>query len=106
MKIALHAMALTLGVSPLQLLIELAAMKQPVEDCWPECEDGFEATIRTRRRLRAGFPDTPPTHFSGPSTLEAPPSLPVSRAAAAILDKLVRKNYGLKPVRISTLRLC
>lgn len=29
--------------------------------------------------------------------------LPVSEPAAAILDKLLRKSYGLKPVRVFTL---
>lgn len=93
--------ATALGVAPLQVLVELAAMNQPWEDCWPGCDEGFVQTLGERRRLRMGFSVASPTSRSQP--VEATPELPVSPLAAAILDKLLRKSYGLKSIRVSTL---
>lgn len=102
MKVAyLHAAAV-LGVSPLQVLVELAAMNQPWEECWPAFDEGYVDTLRARRRLRMGFVATPERPTPRPSAT-ADERLPVSELAAAILDKLLRKGYGLKSVRVSTL---
>lgn len=102
MRIKFTEGARQLGIPPLQVLVELAAMNQPSEECWPEFDDGFVETLRERRRIRAGLPPKVSTAISS----SAPPTdapLPVSIGAAAILDKLVRKGYGLKSVRIFTL---
>ena len=102
MRLSYLEAATALGVPPLQVLVELAAMNQPWEDCWPVCDQGFVQTLGERRRLRMGFSVASPR--SGSQTLEvAPERLPVSPLAAAILDKLLRKSYGLKSIRVSTL---
>jgi hypothetical protein len=94
-----------LGISPLQVLVEMAAMRQPWEECWPACDEGFEATIKEQRRVRLGLPL--PSHRPDGRAVKqsaiAGQSLPVSEPAAAILNKLVAKSYGLKPVRVFTL---
>lgn len=86
------------------MLVELAGMSQPWVDCWPECDDAFAGTLAERRRIRMGL--SPRLHVR-PVNPEPPPideeKLPVSEPAAAILDKLLRKSYGLKPVRVFTL---
>lgn len=105
MQIPYSELARRLGISPLQVLIELAAMRQPREECWPACDEGFEATIKEQRRNRLGLPITPP-RTAGRATTEkrvTERSLPVSEAAAAILNKLISKGYGLKPVKVFTL---
>jgi hypothetical protein len=94
-----------LGIAPLQVLVELAAMQQPWGQCWPECDEGFEATIKQQRRFRLGLP-IPAHRPDGPTVQEArlaERSLPVSERAAEILNKLVAKNYGLKRVKVFTL---
>lgn len=105
MKVSYRILARNLGLPPLQVLTELAALGQPWEECWPNCEDEWEPTIRDVRRRRMGLPATgAPRLSSAPSmTGRAEDRLPVSAASAAILDKLLRKNYGLKPVRVFTL---
>lgn len=103
MRVNFVAAAKQLGIPPLQVLVELAAMNQPWVECWPELDEGFVETLRERRRIRAGLaprvPDPSPTHHPRVSAA----SLPVSRGAAAILDKLLRKSYGLRSVRVFTL---
>jgi len=105
MRINCLEAASQLGIAPLQVLVELAAMNQPWEECWPEFEEGFVSTLRERRRLRMGLPPAP--HRAQPTAISYPTkptrTLPVSDLAAAILDKLMRKNYGLKSVRAFTL---
>lgn len=103
MHIAYSELARRLRISPLQVLIELAAMQQPWDGCWPECDDGFEATIHEQRRVRLGLPPTAiRSRGAGPQVAPLD-RLPVSEAAAAILNKLVTKGYGLKPVKVFTL---
>jgi hypothetical protein len=102
MRLSYLEAATALGVPPLQVLVELAAMNQPWEECWPSCDEGFVQTLGERRRLRMGFSAFSPRSAAQP--VEATPEqLPVSPFAAAILDKLLRKSYGLKSIRASTL---
>ena len=102
MRVHYFDAAAELGVPPLQVLVELAAMNQPWEECWPECDEGFVATVRERRRVRMGF--TPESGKPQPATSpRQEDKLPVSDLAAAVLDKLLRKSYGLKSVRVFTL---
>jgi hypothetical protein len=104
MRIDYRVIAETLGISPIQILVELASMSQPIEECWPACEEGFQDTIRARRRTRAGFDEVQASPRRGrPSDVSTTGALLVSRPAAAVLDKLLRKNYGLKSVRVFTL---
>lgn len=103
MKVRYLDAATALGVAPLQVLVELAAMNQPHEDCWPECDEGFIQTLRERRRLRMGFPAIAPSRPVDEGGSQPDQRLPLSESAAAILDKLVRKSYGLKSVRVNTL---
>ena len=91
-----------LGVVPLQVLVELAAMSQPWDECWPEVDEGFINTLKERRRFRMGFSVTQ-VRSSLRQQEEIIERLPVSEFAAAILDKLHRKAYGLKPIKIFTL---
>lgn len=102
MRISYLDAASALGVSPLQVLVELAAMNQPWTECWPDCDDGFVHTLRERRRMRMGFVSATakPAPRPNPSSAD---DLPVSEPAAAILDKLLRKSYGLKSIRVFTL---
>ncbi len=104
MKIPLREAARTIGLPPLQVLVELAAMDQPPGECFPDVDQGFVETIRQRRQVRMGLLPAPARMHAPPSA--SPPAagpLPVSREAAAILDKLWRKGYGLKPIRVFTL---
>jgi hypothetical protein len=103
-RIQLREVAIQLGLPPLQVLIELAAMGQPPGECYPEVDEGFVETIRQTRRVRMGLPAAPPRpHPTHRAAAPAPGPLPVSPEAAAILDKLWRKGYGLKPVKVFTL---
>lgn len=105
MQIPYAELGRRLGLAPLQVLVELAAMRQPWEECWPLCDDGFEATIKEQRRIRLGLPITAPRIDRRATTEKrvTERSLPVSEAAAAILNKLISKGYGLKPVKVFTL---
>ena len=103
MKIKYTDVARHLGVPPLQVLVELASMNQPWEDCWPVCDDGFIETLRERRRIRAGLAPRAFAPAPEPAPTTSSANLPVSAGAAAILDKLLRKSYGLKSVRVFTL---
>lgn len=104
MRIPLREAARQLGLPPLQVLVELAAMDQPPGEGFPDVDQGFVETIRQRRQIRMGLQPTATRPQASPSA--SPPAtepLPVSREAAAILDKLWRKGYGLKPIRVFTL---
>lgn len=102
MKIPLREVSRKTGLSPIQVLFELALMGQPVEDCWPHCDDGFAETLRlkvfpeTRRFSDPGKESAAPPH-------EKPATLPVSKFAAAIINKLIVKQYGPRPVQVFTL---
>jgi hypothetical protein len=90
-------------MAPLRVLVELAAMSQPGGDRWPGCDDAFEGTLAERRRIRMGLL---PRLYARPGIATLPSGeekLAVSEPAAAILDKLLRKSYGLKPIRVFTL---
>jgi hypothetical protein len=102
MRVSYLESATVLGIPPLQVLVELAAMNQPWAECWPICDEGFVQTLAERRRLRMGFSVSSPRSGARPA-VAAPEQLPVSTFAAAILDKLLRKSYGLKSIRVSTL---
>jgi len=103
MRVKYTDVARRLGVSPLQVLVELASMNQPWEDCWPACDEGFVETLTERRRVRAGLAPRAFNPAPEPAPTSPVAALPVSDGAAAILDKLMRKSYGLKSVRIFTL---
>lgn len=104
MNVSCVELARRLGVPPLQVLVELAAMNQPWTECWPGCDEGFAATLVERRRVRMGLaPRSPGLSMPESPMTPASAELPVSEAAGAILDKLLRKSYGLKSVRVFTL---
>lgn len=104
MKIPLTKISKEIGMSTFQVLFELALMSQPYEQCWPECDDGFIETIRSRHRDLSKMGDANGEHVpESRSNLLKVESLPISFGAAAILHKLWLKQYGCRPIQVFTL---
>lgn len=99
MKVPLHELARRLGLSPVQALFDLAVMGQPALECWPDCDDGFAQTLRLRQGADFSVAEAPASSVPERTA----PALTVSKEAAAIVNKLIVKNYGPRPIRASTL---
>lgn len=102
MKVPLNEIARKTGLSNIQVLFELALMGQPPDQCWPECDDGFVQTLLLRHKANFVAPEASASNDSSePSTDNK--ALPISVRAAEILNKLMSKKYGSKPIQVFTL---
>lgn len=101
MKMSLQQASAILGMPAPKIVLLIAPLVNSLDDCWPEIDKGLVDTLASMYSLpMVDETEKEPSR----ETADNDPSLPISKPAAMILDKLYRqRHWGSKLVSWDTL---